>query len=96
MRCHAFASPYTCFAILLSESPLFTVYVFPAEISGAVVDEPDVTSEKSAFGAGGVDELLLVVSEKSGEMPDFFGVPLSGLSPKMGESLSKIPMLPPV
>jgi hypothetical protein len=80
---------------LLSESPLFTVYVWPPD-AGAVVDCPDVTSEKSAVGRDeDVEPALLVVSEKSGLAPVLPGASLPGLSPKIGESfLSKIPINP--
>src|SRR4029079_7306351 len=60
-----------CLAILLSESPLFTVYVVPpVGAAGASDDAPAFTSEKSALPLvpPGVDDDLLVVSEKSGLM----------------------------
>ena len=73
---------------MLSESPLLTVYERPDEVAGALVDSPDVTSEKSA-GLPRVAEPELA-SEKSGLAPVYFSSP--GSLPKTDPALSKIPI----
>ena len=86
-----------CLAILLSESPLFTVYVVPSDAAGASLDAAELTSEKSAFGEvdGVLEEPVEVVSEKLGDFSVLLESLLKGSLYELPSFSSKIPIPAP-